>query len=205
MTTGDDSKATGVQGCLHGRLGRGFDADDPAFVEQVLKLRAKRLAAPRATDDDQVPQGVAVLCFGIANEVFAVPLSDLSEVMPLGAWTPVPGLTRHLLGVTNVRGEIRPVLNLHDMLTLPEPDAKEPAHVVYLRRPGREVGLRVENLRRIRFIDTAELTVPHETANGLPQRFIAGISPDTLILLDARQILALDALQDLRADYRRAT
>lgn len=204
-TVGDKGGARGLAVRLRGRPERGFDADDPAFVEQVLRQRARRLAEPRATDEDQAPHGVAVLCFAIGREAFAVPLADLSEVMPLAAWTPVPGLSRHLLGVTNVRGEIRPVLNLHDMLTLPEPDAKEPAHVVYLRRSGREVGLRVESLRRIRFIDTTALTVPHETANGLPQRFIAGISPDTLILLDARQILALDVLQDTRAEYRRAT
>lgn len=205
MTTGGSSERLGLAARLHRQVGHGFDVDDPAFIESVLRLRARRLAAPRATDDDRRPQGVAVLCFTIAKEAFALPLADLSEVTPLASWTPVPGLAQHLLGVTNVRGEIRPLLNLHALLTLPEPDAATPAHVIYLRRKGRDVGLRVDGLRHIRFIVTAQLTVPHESANGLPQRFIAGISPDTLILLDARQIVALDALQDMRADYRSAT
>lgn len=189
---------------LRRQVGAGFSADDPAFVEQVLKLRARRLAAARTVTEDR-PQGLAVLCFAIGVETYALPLAELAEVMPLVQWTPVPGQAQHLLGVTNVRGEIHPVLNLHAMLNLPEQDAGSRAYAVFLRTPGRAVGLRVDGLSRIRFIDPQTLTVPHEAANGLPQRFVAGITPETLILLDSRQILALDVLQDRRAEYRRAT
>lgn len=196
--------STGLVERLHRQLATGFDAADPAFVERVLKLRARRLAAGRVLEDER-PQGLAVLCFAVGAETYALPLSDLAEVMPLAQWTPVPGLAQHLLGVTNVRGEIHPVLNLHAMLTLPEPDEGARAYVAFLRAPGRAVGVRVDGLARILFIDPQALTVPHEAANGLPQRFVAGITPDTLILLDSRQILALDLLQDRRADYRRAT
>lgn len=189
---------------LHRQVAAGFTADDPAFVEQVLKVRARRLAATRAMTDDR-PQGMAALCFSIGAEAYALPLSDLSEVIPLVQWTPVPGLAQHLLGVTNVRGEIHPVLNLHAMLTLPEPEPGARSFAVFLRTKGRAVGLRVDGLSRIRFIDPQLLTVPHEAANGLPQRFVAGITPETLILLDSRQILALDVLHDRQAEYRRAT
>lgn len=187
---------------LHRQVGAGFSVDDPAFVEQVLRLRARRLAAARNLAVEVSP-GQAVLAFRIANESYGLALSALSEVMPLAACTPVPGLPQHLLGVTNVRGEIRPVLNLHAMLTLPEPEAGRP-YAVFLRNPGRAIGLRVDAVERIRFVDEATLTLPHESGNGLPQRFVAGITPDTLVLLDPRQLLALDVLQDRRSDYRRA-
>lgn len=189
---------------LHRQVAAGFAIDDPEFIKQVLKVRARRLAAARSQAEDK-PQGLAVLCFRIGNESYALPLADLAEVMPLALWTPVPGLAQHLLGVVNVRGEIHPILNLHAMLTLTEPDPSARAYVVFLRRSGRAVGLRVDGLSRIRFIDPQHLTVPHEAANGLPQRCIAGITPETLILLDSRQILALDVLQDRRAEYRRVT
>lgn len=194
----------GLMERLHRQMAAGFAADDPAFVQQVLKLRARRLAAARVQMDDR-PQGFAALCFGVGGESYALALSELSEVMPLASWTPVPGLPQQLLGVTNVRGEIRPVLNLHAMLTLPEPHEDMRAYVVFLRLRGREVGLRVDALSHIRTIDPQALTVPYEAANGLPQRFVAGITPETLIVLDARQILAMDVLQDRRAEYRRVT
>lgn len=183
----------------------GFRTDDPAFIEQVLRLRARRLAQARSRDHDDGPPGQPVLCFAVAAETYAVPLDDLTEVMPLSAWTPVPGLPQHLLGVVNVRGEIRPVLDLHAMLTLPPPESGSLCSVAFLRAGGgREIGVRVDALERIRFIDPAALTRPHEAGNGLPQRFVAGITPDTIILLDVRQVLALDVLRDRRAEYRRA-
>lgn len=189
---------------LHRQVATGFSVEDPAFVEQVLRLRAKRLAVARDNVADK-PPGTAVLAFRIGSEAYGLALSALSEVMPLSACTPVPGLPQHLLGVTNVRGEIRPMFNIHALLTLPEPDAARRPYAVFLRNPGREIGVRVDAVERIRFVDDATLTLPHEAGNGLPQRFVAGITPDTLILLDPRQILNLDVLQDRRSDYRRAT
>lgn len=188
---------------LAARVAAGARVDDPAFFEQILKLRARRLARPRDQGEDETAQQ-PVLCFAIAHEHYGIALGDLAEVMPLSSWTPVPGLPQHLLGVTNVRGEIRPVLDLHALLSLPAPDTAQRCYVAFLRGGGREVGVRVNEFERIRFIDMDTLTFPHQAANGLPQRFVAGITPDTLILLDARQILAMEVLQDRRAEYRRA-
>ena len=161
----------------------------------VLELRARRLAAARS-DEEDAAVGTAALCFSIANETYALPLADLIETMPLGAWTPVPGVSRHLLGVVNLRGEIRPVLDLHAMLGLPEPAAEASALLLFLRGGAGEIGVRVEALDRIRVIDPNTLTLPHQSGNGLPQRFIAGISPDTVVLLDSSQILAVEPLLD---------
>jgi purine-binding chemotaxis protein CheW len=174
--------------------------DDAAFVQRVLRLRAQRLAAARTVVEDR-PAGTAALCVRVAAELYAIPLDVLTEVLPLRQTTPVPGLSRHLLGVTNVRGEIRPVLNLHDMLGLPEPGDAGRGSVAFLRAPGREVGLRVDEVQRIRFIADDSLTLPLLAGNGLPQRFISGITADTVILLDPHQILALDVLKDRRSDY----
>ena len=178
-----------------------FGTDDPAFVEKVLKARARRLAVTRR-DPAPAASGLAVLCFQVAGESYALPLDCLAEALPLGAVAPVPGLPRSLLGVTNVRGEIRPVFNLHNMLGLAEPGQGGRAFAVFLRAAGRPVGLRVDELRRIRQLDADTLTYPHESGNGLPQRFIKGISPQTLIVLDPQQILAQEVLLDRRADYR---
>ncbi|MGE5504269.1 MAG: chemotaxis protein CheW [Actinomycetota bacterium] len=203
---GADRSRTAVRERLHARLAATADAAQAhavRFAEAVLEMRARRLAAIRAAAAEPAA-GTAALCFRVAGEHYGLPLADLAEVLPLNAWTPVPGQPQYLLGVTNVRGEIRPVLDLHSLLGMAAPDAGARSYVVFLQRDGAEVGLRVDALDRIRFVEHAGLTVPHEAANGLPQRFVAGITADTLILLDPRQILALDVLQDRRADYRRA-
>jgi len=169
------------------------------FNEALLKARAKRLAAPRG-EVDQVAVGFEVLGARIANERYALSLETLSEVMVLSRWTPVPGQPQYLLGVTNLRGEIRPVLDLHSLLGLASPAPEARSWVIFLKAGGVEVGVRVDALDRVVRLDPAGLTRPHESGNGLPQRFISGITPDALILLDTAQLLALDALKDTRVE-----
>ncbi len=155
------------------------------------------MAAPRG-HADHVAAGFDVLGVRIANERYALSLDTLSEVMVLARWTPVPGQPQYLLGVTNLRGEIRPVLDLHSLLGLTPPEPETRCWVVFLKAGGAEVGVRVDALDRVVRLDPAGLTRPRESGNGLPQRFISGISPDALILLDIAQLLALDALKDTR-------
>ena len=169
------------------------------FNEALLKARARRLAAPRGLGD-QVDVGFDVLGAHIANERYALSLDTLSEVMQLARWTPVPGQPQYLLGVTNLRGEIRPVLDLHSLLGLTPPAPEARTWVIFLKAGGVEVGIRVDALDRVVRLDPAGLTRPHEAGNGLPQRFISGIAPDALILLDTAQLLAIDALKDTRID-----
>lgn len=169
------------------------------FAERLLRARARRLAAPRG-GDAQAVRGIEVLGLRIADERYALELDALSEVMELRRWTPVPGQPQYLLGVTNLRGEIRPVLDLHSLLGLAPPAEEARTWVVFLKDNGTEVGLRVDALDRVVRLDTTMLTRPAESGNGLPQRFISGISADAVILLDTEQLLALDALKDARAD-----
>jgi purine-binding chemotaxis protein CheW len=192
-----------LRGRLHARIewADGNHAND--YNKALLQARARRLAAPR---DALVlgPVGIDVLCCRLGSERYGVPLDNLSEVMPLGNWTPVPGQPQYLLGVTNLRGEIRPVLDLHSLLSFEPPAADARAWVVFVDDDGAEVGLRVDALERIIAVDPAGLTDPQVSGNGLPQRFVTGIGAgaDALILLDIKQILALDVLRDDRPDTR---
>lgn len=180
-------------------LGGGRDGwSEEEYAEALLRARARRLAAPRGAVAEMAA-GIEVLGVRIASERYAVSLETLSEVMVLARWTPVPGQPQYLLGVTNLRGEIRPVLDLHSLLGLAPPPPEARNWVVFLKAGGVEVGLRVDALDRVVSLDPASLTRPHEAGNGLPQRFISGIAPDALILLDTAQLLALDALKDTRA------
>lgn len=172
--------------------------DEAEFAEARLKARARRLAAPRGGEAGEVLDGIDALGMRIAGERYAVAVDDLSEVMALGRWTPVPGQPPYLLGVTNLRGEIRPVLDLHSLLGLTPPATEVRCWVVFLKAGGAEVGLRVDALDRVTRLDPSGLTRPQDSGNGLPQRFISGIAADALTLLDTAQLLALDALVDRR-------
>jgi len=199
-----------VRDRLHARIQWAEGQGSTALNKALLQARSRRLAAPRGTGErgDDATEINALSC-RIGAEHYGVALADLSEVMPLGNWTPVPGQPQYLLGVTNLRGEIRPVLDLHSLLGLEPPSAGDRSWVAFIDDDGVEVGLRVDALERVVAVDPATLTIPRDSGNGLPQRFVAGIGAglgsQALILLDTRQILALDVLRDARPDTRCAS
>lgn len=176
--------------------------DEAEFAEALLKARARRLAAPRDGARPEADTGMEVLGIRLGGEHYALVLADLSEVIALPRWTPVPGQPAYLLGVANLRGEIRPVIDLHALLDLPAPEDGSKAWAVFLKFHGGEVGLRVDGLDRVLRLDPQSLARPRDEGNGLPHRFISGIGADALTLLDTEQLLALDALRDARRTGR---
>jgi purine-binding chemotaxis protein CheW len=59
-----------------------------------------------------VPPAPEVLLFDVGGQRFAVPLGAVREVFNLGPLTPVPTAPGAVAGVTNLRGQVVPVLDL---------------------------------------------------------------------------------------------
>ncbi|HLN25985.1 MAG TPA: chemotaxis protein CheW [Patescibacteria group bacterium] len=172
--------------------------NEQSALEKVFAQRARRLAANRA-DPAETQAGEAVLSFRLGQERYGIALGDLAEVLPLDKWVRVPGMPEHLLGVMNLRGEIRPVLNLHRLLSIPDNAAAEQL-VLFLRGRGQEVGLRIDAIDAIAPVDLAALSLPSDGA-ALLGRYVKGMTTTDVILLDIDQIFALDIFRDVVAGY----
>lgn len=167
-----------------------------AYVKSIYRKRAGLLALRKAGRDSDKTL-LPVLSFWIGEECYAITMNSLKEVLPQTTCTPIPGTPAELLGVVNLHGEIRPVVNASVILGLAKPENGDEGYIVFMRRgKGAEVGLRVDRIDEVRLLREDELTVPGSEASGLPARFIKGVSPDTLILLDTEEILSLNLLKD---------
>src|SRR4051794_6249082 len=83
----------------------------PERIAEVYRRRADDLAGRRG-QDGRAAAGPRVLAFALGAERFALELTDVVELLAFGSCTPVPGGPAQLLGVMNVHGEIRSVLDL---------------------------------------------------------------------------------------------
>jgi purine-binding chemotaxis protein CheW len=162
----------------------------PARGRAVLRMRAERLAR-RGRDKAAEGALLPVLVFRVREETYAFELASLVEAAPSVRCTPLPGAPPELVGVTNLRGEIRPVLDAAVLLSSGgEAEPEETSRVLFLRREGAEVGLRVDTVDRVRMIredDLAAATAGAATASP----FVKGVTRDMIIVLDARAFLAL--------------
>jgi purine-binding chemotaxis protein CheW len=103
-------------------------------VEVVWRRRATLLARPAPTPAATTAAG-SLLVFRAGSERYALELIHLGEVVPARPCSFVPGAGPALAGITAVRGEVRPVWDLAQLLRLP-PTGRDPQaakYVVFLR------------------------------------------------------------------------
>lgn len=155
----------------------------PQRIQIAYRQRAVRLANTQ-NSPTAVSPGLPVIIFRLARERYAIELKDLAEVLPFTRCTPVPGAPPQFLGVINLRGELRGVLDLSQLLALPESESTKSGFILMLRRSGLGVGLKVDSIEELHEIRPEELTRPMQA------NYLKGLASGTLPLLDADKVLA---------------
>jgi purine-binding chemotaxis protein CheW len=157
-------------------------AESPARIEEAYRKRAAQMARAQAGSEPAAVR--STLVFSLQHEHYAIDLSELAEVLPLARYTPVPGAAVAFLGVINLRGELRPVIDLGRVILRVENGPAVSGFVLMLRRPGNEIGLRVDQVEGLREIPCEKVGSPEQ---GKYAQRIAG---DTLLLLDVERVFA---------------
>ena len=159
---------------------------DREQVEAVWRQRAVRLSRRPTVSTQEFQLHVLVLALG--KERYGIEIADVAEVLPAILCTPVPGAPPVIAGVMNVRGEIRPVMDLKLILGIRNAAVPGvPAPVILLRQQAREVGVQVDQVEQIRTIAAGELRACGDETAGL-SRYLKGITQDTLMLLSTEAL-----------------
>src|SRR5258708_19950134 len=124
-------------------------------------------------------------------------LAEVSEALPFGGWARAPGSPPQFRGVMNLRGELRPVLDLAVLLSISENGDRDSGFVLMLRRPGREIGLKVDSIEELRELRPEELSVPAQGGH------VKGIASGALMLLDVEAVLAAVFSKEESLGYER--
>ena len=161
---------------------------DPARIETIYRQRAEELAR-RGCRDSAPAATRRVLVFVLGSERYALDAEHLVEIVPVAGCTPVPGAPPHLLGVTNLRGEVRSVVDLGRLLELPQHEQAETGYILLLRHQGREVTLRVDRVEAIQNTSPEEVEPAGSEMPGMASAFLHGLTPDGLRLLRTEAVL----------------
>ena len=106
---------------------------------------------------------VAIISLG--GELFTIDLSSVREVFVVESITPVPGMPSGLVGVTNLRGTVVPLLDLRPMLGLSAEAAM--IYAVVVKHRNWQVGVLVDTVPEIRTLSKDQfLPAPTGTGEG---------------------------------------
>lgn len=156
-------------------------------IDEVYRRRARQLARqPVESNGAMLP----VLVFGLGRERYGLELSELAEVFAYRGCTAVPGAPPAVLGVINLRGDIRAVVDLRQLLDLPSGEHSALGYVVMMRHHGRAIGFRVDTVDGVRRIDPVEVKADAARASMPGSRFLKALVADGLILIDTAAALA---------------
>ncbi|MDT8856026.1 chemotaxis protein CheW [Paracoccaceae bacterium Fryx2] len=128
-----------------------------------------------------VAGGLQVLTLGVGDDLFAVPVTRVQEILDLQRVSRLPNAPRHLLGVIDVRGEGVPVVDMRALLGLaPVPDTEANRIVVLWVMAGEEravVAIKADRVFEVTALDSAALTpLPQNRLLRWEQQMVVGIS-----------------------------
>jgi len=101
----------------------------------------------------------------LGGEIFTIDLLNVREVFVVDSITPVPGMPSGLVGVTNLRGTVIPLLDLRPMFSLNAAAALR--HAIVVQHGNWQVGVLVDTVPEIRTIAKDQfLPAPAGTGEG---------------------------------------
>ena len=122
------------------------------------------------------------LTFILADEEYAIPVTDVREIVGPLPVTPVPGTAHHVLGVINLRGKVIPVIDLRLRLGLVAGDIGPRSCVVVCQpRGGALVGALVDTVVEVMSV-RADDTEPAPAVAGAEVAGLAKIKDRVVII-----------------------
>jgi purine-binding chemotaxis protein CheW len=154
----------------------------------ILRERARALARDPAADQPRETE-VEVVAFYLAHEIYGIETRLVREVHPLERFTPLPHTPAFLLGVTNIRGRILPVVDLKRFFGLPEQGLTDLNKVVIVQQEGAELGILADSILGVRQIPSASVQGPPTVLEGISTEYLRGVTEDRWVILDVERIL----------------
>jgi len=159
-----------------------------------------------ANDEDYVEEKetqptVRVLAFSLGDENYCVDVHQAKEVIRLPEMTRVPNVPSFVVGVTNFRGQILSILDLHHFFGVEPRGKTRDVRVMVTDVAGELIGLIVDQVNDTLEIEETRIQEPLATLQGNVAGYTRGqisLGNEILIFLDLEKILQSDEIMVLR-------
>jgi len=141
--------------------------------------------------------------FVIEDQDFGVDITQAKEIINQTELTSIPNAPDFVEGVTNLRGEIVPIINLDRRLGINDLEReKEDTKIIIVEFENTLVGMEVEDVEGIIRLSTENIGEAPKITQGVNKEYISGVGKledenKLLILLDLNKILTRNELKQL--------
>jgi len=146
---------------------------------------------------------VRVLSFRLGTEHYCIEITDAREVFKPNFITRVPNTPGFVMGVTNLHGEIIPLLDIRYFLGLEQKEGLGGTKAITTDAGGGLIGVVVDDVDEARDIEEESVQPPLATIKGRLAEFTKGqieLEKEILILIDLKKILNCEEIEHLRKE-----
>jgi purine-binding chemotaxis protein CheW len=120
-----------------------------------------------------------LVTLGIEQEVFAVPVETVREILAMRALFRVPDAPPYMAGLIDVRGRGVPVIDLRAKLGLPPTQVTENTRIIVLEVPANDrklvLGLIADRVFEVAALETKQIEPPPDIGVRWRSEYISGI------------------------------
>ena len=140
-----------------------------------------------------------LVVFHIANEHYGVNIGEVESIIRMQPITVIPHAQRSIVGATNLRGRVLPVVDLRKRFGLPEAEPTGETRIVIVELADQRVGMIVDAVSEVLRVAEERIEPPSPVVTTAALTFITGI-----VRLAAGRLIALLNLERMFAPEEQA-
>ncbi len=154
--------------------------------------------AQQSIDEEQM------VTFSINNEEYGIRIMQVQEINRISEITHIPRAPHFIDGMTNLRGNVIPVINVRRLFDLEEREADDRTRIIIVDIGGTKTGLRVDQVNEVLRLSKQDIEeTPSIVTEDSTSRLMQGIckindGKRMIVLLDVSEILDQKELKHLK-------
>lgn len=145
-------------------------------------------------ESQQVESSIQVVAFQLGKEEYAVDILNVQEIVRLLGITRVPRSPEYIDGVVNLRGNIIPVINLHNKFHIEPAGNADDKRIVVFQFEDLKAGIMVDRVSEVLHLNSEDIEETSAVYNSIDADLINGVAKvgdRLLIILDLQKLLGI--------------
>ncbi len=141
-----------------------------------------------------------LVVFELAGEHYGVDIATVEGIIKMQAITAMPHVPEFVEGVTNLRGDVLPVIDLRKRFRMQTAEVTQETRIVVVEMGDHKVGVVVDAVSEVLRVSEESIEPPSPVVTTVDTSFINGIAKvdeRLIILLDLARVLSSMEIADL--------
>lgn len=138
-----------------------------------------------------------LVIFELGSENFGIDIASVEGIVKLQEITKIPQAPSYMEGITNHRGSVLPVIDLHKRFGITGQEQTNETRIVVANVGNLKIGMIVSAVSEVLTIDDSVIEPPPPMVSNVNSEFIVGVAK-----IDKRLVILLDLVKVLTTEEK---